>query len=82
MIKHLLIMIFLLTGFSIAADELEVLKKDTEAIAATPHRLFGTDESRQATDYIIKRLKDIGVENVIVQPFQVIQTKVKRCEML
>ncbi len=57
-------------------------RPDCEALTATPHRLSGTPEAARAADYIIGRLKEIGPDQVIEQPFPVTQTVVQRCDVL
>jgi len=54
---------------------------DCEALSATPHRLSGTAEAAAAADYVLKRLRQMGADEVIEQPFPVTQTVVKRCDI-
>ena len=56
-------------------------ERDCRALVSQPHRLSGTPEYRQAADTIEQRLKDAGVDQVIVQPFPMTQTRVIRCEL-
>jgi hypothetical protein len=46
-------------------------QSDCEALTKTPHRLAGTVEGRSAGDYILKRLHEIGVEQVYEHEFPV-----------
>jgi hypothetical protein len=59
----------------------EVLRADVEALTRHPHRLSGTPEFYEAADYVEQRLREIGIEDVIVQEFSTTQTDVSRCEM-
>ncbi len=54
---------------------------DCEALTSAPHRLSGTAEYRQAADYVEKRLREIGVDEVLVQEYKSTQTKVLSCEL-
>jgi len=55
--------------------------EDIKALTASSHRLSGTQEGRAAADYIKGRLKSIGVETVITQPFVSPQTVTQHCEL-
>ncbi|MHC4248803.1 MAG: M28 family peptidase, partial [Planctomycetota bacterium] len=55
---------------------------DCRALTAGPHRLAGTPEAKAAADHVLRRLEDIGVDSVIEQPFQTVQTRAKRCRMV
>ncbi|OGV67175.1 MAG: hypothetical protein A3K19_02315 [Lentisphaerae bacterium RIFOXYB12_FULL_65_16] len=57
-------------------------KADCEALVRSPHRLAGSEECLAASDYVQKRLTEIGVDQLIVQPFPTAQTQAKRCELL
>lgn len=77
----------LAAGFSLAAGQAaepspaDVFRKDCEALCAGPHRLSGTPEIARAADHILGRLRAMGADAVIEQPFPVSQTVVKRCEI-
>jgi len=70
-----------LCGAASAADTNAFLS-DCKELTQHPHRLAGTEEGQAASKYIEKRLNEIGMDQVIVQPFRTAQTSVKRCEML
>jgi hypothetical protein len=57
-------------------------RADCEALTATPHRLSGTPEAARAAAYVAGRLREIGPDQVIEQPFPVTQTDVARCDVL
>ena len=56
-------------------------RADAEALLAAPHRLSGTEEYAAAADYVEARLREIGIETVVVQEFPSLQTDVHRCEL-
>ena len=55
---------------------------DTEALLDFPHRLSGTPEHHAAASYVEKRLREIGLDDVIVQEFPVVQNKTIKCEVV
>jgi hypothetical protein len=55
-------------------------QKDCEELTKHAHRLCGTEEYRDAADYVEKRLATIGMDEIIVQEFTTAQTFIKRCE--
>ena len=55
---------------------------DLAVLTQAPHRLAGTPEGAAAATYVAQRLRALGVDEVIVQPFVTTQTVVKRCEVL
>lgn len=55
---------------------------DLEALTRAPHRLTGSEEYRAAADHVEKRLKQIGVDEIIVQEFPAAQTVTRRCELV
>ena len=59
----------------------EKFVNDCRALTKFSHRLTGTGEYKQAADYIVKSLNNIGVDRTIVQRFNTAQTKVKKCEI-
>jgi hypothetical protein len=56
-------------------------QKDCEALTSTPHRLAGTKEAAQASDYVVQRLQGLEPDRLIVQPFATTQTQVHTCEV-
>ena len=70
----------LLGGFMSAAVPEQFLK-DCQTLTQNPHRLSGTPECAAAIDYVVQRLKQIGTEKVIEQPFPSVQTNVTQCEL-
>lgn len=58
------------------------LREDTEALLAHPHRLAGTPAYADAATYVEQRLREIGLEQVIVQEFPTAQVQVDRCELV
>lgn len=57
------------------------LVADVTALTRNPHRLSGTAEYHEAADYVMERLKEIGVEKVLEQRFPTVQTEVEKCEI-
>lgn len=49
---------------------------DATALCKAPHRVSGTPEAEAAAGYVAERLRAIGIETVIVQPFFVPQMAV------
>lgn len=70
---------FTLVGGAVARAD---FRADTEALLRAPHRLSGTPEYADAASYVEQRLRDMGIEQVVVQEFPSLQTDVRRCEML
>ena len=58
------------------------IRADTEILTRYPHRLTGTDEYAAAAEHVERRLREIGVEEVIIQEFPTAQTTVTRCELV
>ena len=58
------------------------LRADAEALTRAPHRLSGTAEYAEAARHVERRLREIGIDQVVVQEFPSLQTDVKRCEMI
>jgi hypothetical protein len=54
-------------------------REDCQALTATPHRLAGTEEAKEAADYVLERLRAIGPDELFVQPFPTTQTKTLVC---
>ena len=57
-------------------------RADAEALLRAPHRLSGTEEYAEAARHVERRLREIGVERVVVQEFPTLQTEVRRCELV
>ena len=55
--------------------------EDCRQLTRDPHRLTGTPEYARAADYVERRLREIGPDEVVVQEFAAAQTKVLRCEL-
>lgn len=55
---------------------------DAEALLQYPHRLSGTPELKAAADHIEKRLREIGLDEVIVQEFPVVRNETVQCEVI
>ena len=69
---------FLLTAACRGAS----FQDDCRAIGAFPHRLSGSDNCREAAQYIEKRLSELSPDELIVQPFSTTQTKTESCELM
>ncbi len=70
--------VFALNIFSSSVNADQLLD-DAKALLAAPHRLSGTPELKAAADHVEKRLREIGVDDVIVQQFPVTQTRTLEC---
>ena len=57
-------------------------RKDAARLSSAPNRLTGTAGCFEAAKYVEKRLKKIGPDRIIVQPFSTVQTRRKRCELI
>jgi len=55
-------------------------QKDCEELTKHAHRLSGTEEYRDAAEYVEGRLNAIGMDQIIVQEFTSAQTFIERCE--
>ena len=54
---------------------------DCRVLTADPHRLTGTDEYERAAAHAERRLREIGLDKVLLQPFATAQTRVVRCDL-
>ncbi len=70
------------TSAPIAAASEQQFHADLQRLTSAPHRLSGTAEGQAAIDYIVQRLGDIGVEEVLTLPMPVWQTQIDRCEIV
>lgn len=70
--------LFMMLGITSA---LANFRADAEALLRAPHRLSGTEEYAAAADHVEKRLREIGIETIVVQEFPSLQTEVRRCEL-
>ena len=53
-------------------------RADCAELAKAPNRLTGTAGGAAAAAYVEKRLREIGADQVIVQPFATVQTRRQR----
>ncbi len=60
----------------------EQFRRDCVELTRGDHRLTGTPEGLAASRYIEERLREIGVDEVVVQEFPSAQTRVKLCELV
>jgi len=54
---------------------------DLAALTSAPHRLTGTPEGGAAAAHLERRLREIGAEWVVVQPFATVRAETRRCEL-
>jgi len=57
-------------------------RADVETLLRAPHRLSGTEEYAAAARHVEQRLREIGIQQIVVQEFPSVQTEVRRCEMV
>ena len=76
------IAVAMVAGVAPAHADTNSFLADCGELTRHPHRLAGTEEGQAASKYLEKRLNEIGMDHVIVQPFRTAQTRVKRCELL
>lgn len=69
-------------GQTAVAQIADSIRADTEMLTRQPHRLSGTEEYAEAAQFVEQRLRDIGIEDVVVQEFATAQTEVGRCELV
>lgn len=74
--------IFLGTAATESAVADEQFRRDCVELTKGDHRLAGTPEGLAASRYVEKRLREIGVDEVVVQKFPSAQARVKRCELV
>jgi len=55
---------------------------DLHALTRHPHRLAGTESGQAGARYVADRLREIGLDVVIEHPFDYVQTRVHRCELV
>ena len=58
------------------------LRADAEALLTSSHRLSGTPELKSAAEHVERRLKEIGLDDVLVQEFPVVQNQTIQCEIV
>jgi|GEM_PF-2475181 len=75
--SHMMMLFLLLLTTAVSAVDTQRIEQHVQTLTKLPHRLAGTQEGRQAGDYIISQLKAGGVEKVLIQPIPVLQL---RCE--
>ncbi len=77
---HVFFLVLILASFAACAATAG-FESDCRALSATQHRLTGTAEYRKAARYVENRLREIGVDSLIIQEFPTVQARVKRCEI-
>ena len=60
----------------------DVFTRDARALAAGAHRLSGTEDYGRAAAHVEQRLRAIGVDDVVAQPFATAQTRVLACDVV
>ena len=61
---------------------IERFRADLEALTANPHRLAGREDgSRSAAAYVERRLNEMGVEEIYIQEFPVVQPRATECRI-
>jgi len=79
---RLLILLILAAFFAVPALGADAeFRADCAELAKAPNRLTGSAGGAAAAAYVEKRLKEIGADQVIVQPFATVQTRRQRCEL-
>ncbi|MFX1572727.1 MAG: M28 family peptidase [Promethearchaeota archaeon] len=58
--------------FKIEAPTTEVIRSDLEDICKVPYRRIGTDEAHKIEDFLLSKFKELGLESVKKDPFEVI----------
>ncbi len=54
---------------------------DCKTLTQHDHRLSGTPEYRQAAEYVMRRLKEIGVDEVVQQQYNATQTSITNIDL-
>jgi len=80
--RNLFAFLCVLCAFALNPLHADQLSQDAEALLAYPHRLSGTPEHHASAAYVEKRLREIGLDDVIVQEFPVIQNRTVQCEVM
>jgi hypothetical protein len=70
---------FLLAGAAGAVSDRFL--SDCKTLTHNEHRLSGTPEYRAAADYVMRRLTEIGVDDVVEQQYGATQTSIVRCDL-
>jgi len=65
-----------------AADFLEDVRRDAEALSAFPSRILGSPGHEEARDILVKRIEDIPGVRLVRQPFPVMVPTTKRAELV
>jgi len=66
----------------LAGEFVDTFPNDCEQLTAGAHRLTGTPECDAAAEHVRRQLEEIGVDELIVQPFPTAQTRVRQCQLL
>ena len=56
----------------VTAPDMETIKSDLEKICSVPHRRIGTKEAHEIENFLEETLRDIGIENVQKEEFNLI----------
>lgn len=70
--KSLFTMLALLLASFATQAEMDTMRGDAEFLSSFPHRLTGSKNMEAAREYVIGKLREAGVENVITQEFPVV----------
>jgi len=76
-VASLFLIAFLISSLPLHADQ---MRTDADALLQYPHRLSGTPALKSAADHVEKRLREIGLDEVIIQQFPVTQNQTIQCE--
>jgi hypothetical protein len=71
----------LLVASRAPAQSSDAFRADCLALTAGDHRLTGSPECRRAADYVQRRLRQVGVDEVLAEEFPAFRAVVKRCDM-
>lgn len=86
--QFLLLLTICLTAVGFAGDMIDTtlegtFTNDLVKLTTQPHRLAGrSDGSRVASEYVEKRLRTMGVDEVYLQEFPVVQTRTIECRLV
>lgn len=65
-----------------ARADITTFEQDVTALTRDPHRLAGSDHGRKAGDYLLERLRQMGITHLHEQTMDVWTLSPQRCELL
>lgn len=69
-------------SLEVKAPSAEAIQKDLEDICKVPHRRIGTNEAHQIENFLVSKLKELGLESLKKEPIDVINWTASKWKLL